>query len=240
MGRCSKTLQSRVISLIMRVNRAREFTSPMAKVLAVTDTCKTLAEVETRFDLHRSDDRSFFSEWRGTFPELSVPERDRLHLMWQRLHYHRGDGDLLEGSVMLLVASPLLELAGFYDPPFKLKAEATVEIAVDDGEEILRGRIDALILQQNLWVLVLEAKKTTISTRSALPQALAYMLADTQLAQPTFGMMTNRDDVLFVKLGPKPNLQYDLSRGFSLYTLPEELQSALQILKQIGATVHDT
>ncbi len=141
---------------------------------------------------------------------------------------------------MLLVASPLLELAGFYDPPFKLKAEATVEIAVDDGEEILRGRIDALILLQNLWVLVLEAKKTTISTRSALPPALAYLLANTQLVQPTVGLMTNGDDVLFVKLGPKPNPQYGLSRGFSLYTLTEELQSVLQILKQIGATIHNS
>ncbi|NEO84561.1 MAG: type I restriction endonuclease subunit R [Spirulina sp. SIO3F2] len=213
----------------------------MAKVVAVTDVCKTLAEVETRFELSRSDDPDFFSEWRGLLPELSVSEQDRLRLIWQRLQYHRADGDLLEGSVMLLVASPLLELAGFYDPPFKLKAEATVEITVDDSEEVLRGRIDALVLQQNLWVLVLEAKKTTISARSALPQALAYMLANTQRSQPTFGIVTNGDDVLFVKLGPGQDFQYGLSRSFSLYTLPEELQSVLQILKRIGAVVdHST
>jgi hypothetical protein len=164
-------------------------------------------------------------------------EQDRLTILRQRLLYHRADGDLLEGSVMLLVASPLLEFAGFYDAPFKMKAEAAVEIAVDDGEEVLRGRIDALILQQNFWVLVLEAQKTTISTRSALPQALAYMMANTQSEQPTFGMMTNGDDVLFVKLTAQPLGQYSLSRVFSLYTLPEELQSVLQILKQIGQTI---
>ena len=148
---------------------------------------------------------------------------------------------------MLLVASPLLELAGFYDAPFKLKAEAAVEIAVDDGEEVLRGRIDALILQQDLsqqdsvhqdfWVLVLEAKKTTISTRSALPQALAYMMANAPSAQPTFGLLTNGDDVLFVKLSPPPQAQYSLSRAFALYTLPEELESVLQILKWIGGAI---
>ncbi|MEB3213844.1 MAG: type I restriction enzyme HsdR N-terminal domain-containing protein [Leptolyngbyaceae bacterium] len=209
----------------------------MAKVVAITDGCKTLAEVETRFGLSRSDDPSFFSEWRDPLPELSVPERERLQIIGQRLHYHRADGDLLEGSVMLLVASPLLELAGFYDPPFKLKAEAAVEIAVNDGEEVLRGRIDALILQQNLWVLVLEAKKTTLSTRSALPQSLAYMLANTQRSQPIFGIVTNGDDVLFVKVGTDQNPQYSLSRSFSLYTLPEELQSVLQILKHIGTTM---
>ncbi|PSN76094.1 hypothetical protein C8B47_29115 [filamentous cyanobacterium CCP4] len=138
---------------------------------------------------------------------------------------------------MLLVASPLLELAGFYDPPFKLKAEAAVEVVVDDGEEVLRGRIDALVLQQNFWVLVLEAKKTTISTRSALPQGLAYMMANTQIDQPTFGLLTNGDDVLFVKLSHQPAKQYSLSRVFSLYTLPEELQAVLQILKGIGKAI---
>ncbi len=32
---------------------------------------------------------------------------------------------------MLLVTSPLLELAGFYDAPFKLKADAAVEVTSD-------------------------------------------------------------------------------------------------------------
>jgi hypothetical protein len=209
----------------------------MAKVIAVTEAFKSLGEVETRLGLNRSEDSAFFREWRESLPNLSEAEQDRLTILRQRLLYHRADGDLLEGSVMLLVASPLLELAGFYDAPFKMKAEAAVEIAVDDGEEVLRGRIDALILQQNFWVLVLEAKKTTISTRSALPQALAYMMANTQSEQPTFGMMTNGDDVLFVKLTAQPLGQYSLSRVFSLYTLPEELQSVLQILKQIGQTI---
>ena len=205
----------------------------MAKVIAVT-------EVETCLRLSRCEDSAFFREWRESLPTLSEVEQDRLTILRQRLLYHRADGDLLEGAVMLLVASPLLELAGFYDAPFKMKAEAAVEIAVDDGEEILRGRIDALILQQNFWVLVLEAKKTTISTRSALPQALAYMMANTQTDRPTFGMMTNGDDVLFVKLTTQPLGQYSLSRVFSLYTLPEELQSVLQVLKQIGQAIAQT
>jgi hypothetical protein len=209
----------------------------MAKVIAVTEAFKSLADVESRLGLTRIEDKTFFTEWRESLPDLSAVEQDRLTILRQRLLYHRADGDLREGSAMLLVASPLLELAGFYDAPFKLKAEAAVEIAVDDGEEILRGRIDALILQQNFWVLVLEAKKTTISTRSALPQALAYMMANTQAAQPTFGMMTNGDDVLFVKLTTQPLGQHGLSRVFSLYTLPEELKSVLQILKQMGQSI---
>jgi hypothetical protein len=214
----------------------------MAKVIAITDAFKTLTEVETRFGVSRSEQADFFTEWREVLPALSAAELDRLSLLRQRLLYHRADGDLLEGAVMLLVASPLLELAGFYDAPFKLKAEAAVEVTVDDGEEVLRGRIDALILQQDVsrnsfWVLVLEAKKTTISTRSALPQALAYMLTNTQAEQPTFGMMTNGDDVLFVKLTNQPEKRYSLSWVFSLYTLQEEFQAVLQILKRIGKAI---
>ncbi len=217
----------------------------MAKVIAITDAFKTLAEVETRLGLSRSEDMTFFPEWRAPLASLTPVETNRLDVMRQRLLYHRADGDLLEGSVMLLVVSPLLELAGFYDPPFKLKAEAAVEVVVDDGEEVLRGRIDALILrqsgqqsgQQTFWVLVLEAKKTTISTRSALPQALAYMMANSQSGQPTFGLLTNGDDVLFVKLATQSDHQYSLSRAFSLYTLPEELQAVLQILKRIGGAI---
>ena len=47
-------------------------------------------------------------------------------------------------------------------------------------------------------------------------------------------MMTNEDDVLFIRVLQKPNPQYGLSRAFSLYTLPSEAQSTLQILKRLG------
>ena len=134
----------------------------------------------------------------------------------------------------MLVASPLLELAGFYDPPFKMKAEAAIEIAIDDGEETLRGRIDILILQYQLWVIVLESNKTRISTRSALPQALAYMMANPDLDKPRFGMLTNGDDVLFVKLRAQPTPEYGLSRAFSIYTVRSELRAAFQLLKHLG------
>ena len=146
---------------------------------------------------------------------------------------------MLEGAVILLVVSPLLELAGFYGPPFKIKAETTIELTIDDGEEILRGRIDVLILQNRLWVAVLESKKTTISARSALPQATAYMMSRPKSDQPLFGILTNGDDIVFVKLTQQPTPQYptpqyQLSRSFSLYTLPSELHLAVQTLKHLG------
>jgi Type I restriction enzyme R protein N terminus (HSDR_N) len=209
----------------------------MAKIIAVTEAIKSLAEAEARFNLTRNDGEDFFTEWQAQLPLLSDSEQIALDTLRRRLTYHRADGELLEGAVTLLVASPLLELAGFYDPPFKMKAEATIEIALDDGEEILRGRIDILILHERLWVMILECKKTAISTRSALPQALAYMMANPDLEKPRFGMLTNGDDVLFVKLLTRSRPQYGLSRAFSIYTVPSELRSAFQVLKHLGQTL---
>jgi hypothetical protein len=212
----------------------------MTKFVAVTEAIKTLTEAESRFNLSRTEDEAFFTEWQTELPSLSDSEQTALDTLRRRLLYHRSDGELLEGAVTLLVASPLLELAGFYDPPFKMKAEAAIEIAIDDGEETLRGRIDILILQNQLWVMVLESKKTTISVRSALPQTLAYMMANPDLHKPQFGMLTNGDDVLFVKLLAQPMPQYALSRAFSIYTVVSELRSAFQVLKHLGQTITNT
>lgn len=142
-----------------------------------------------------------------------------MDVLRRRYLYHRTEGDLLEGTVMLLVVSPLLAIAGFYDPPFKIKAESSVELVLNDGEEVLRGRIDVLVLQNQFWVVVLESKKTTLSVLSALPQTLAYLMANPQPNKPVFGMVTNGDDILFIKLIQTETPQYDLSRVFALFTL---------------------
>lgn len=207
----------------------------MVRMVAVTDAITSLAEVESRFGLHRAEHEGFFGEWQSDLPDLSDGERQKLGILRQRLLYHRAEGDLLEGAVMLLVASPLLELPGFYDPPFRMQAEAGVEVTVADEQEILRGRIDVLILQQELWVWVLESKKTTISTRSALPQILAYMMASPDVKKPLFGILTNGDDVLFVKL--TPDRHYSLSRVFSLYTLTQEWETVLRVLKKLASII---
>lgn len=51
---------------------------------------------------------------------------------------------MTEATVNLLLVSPLLYLADFCDLPYKLRGEKSVEILVEEREEIYRGRIDAL------------------------------------------------------------------------------------------------
>jgi hypothetical protein len=112
---------------------------------------------------------------------LSNLERDRLDRIRQNYLYQSTDGILLEETIKMVLLSPLLELAGFYQSPYKFRAEVSVEIeAIGDLDEILRGRIDALVLQNRLWIVLIEAKKATFDLELALPQTLAYMAANPQ------------------------------------------------------------
>jgi hypothetical protein len=205
--------------------------------VAITEAVKTLAEAERRFNLSRTEDESLFLEWQMTLPELIPTEQAALDELRQRYLYQRSEGQLLEGTVTLLMASPLLAIAGFYDPPFRVRAEESVLLILEDEEETLQGRMDVLVLLNQLWVVVLESKKTALSVWAALPQALAYLMANPQPAQPSFGLVTNGDEILFVKLVQQENRYYALSRVFSPFTSKRELYSVLQILKHIGQEI---
>ena len=108
------------------------------------------------------------------------------------------------------------------------------------GEEVLRGRIDVLVLQNRLWVIVLESKKTTLSVLTALPQALAYLMANPNSDLPVYEMVTNGDDILFIKVVQGDTPKYDLSRVFAPFTSAKELYIVLQILKKFGQLVIPT
>jgi hypothetical protein len=64
----------------------------------IANAFQSLTEVESRLELRRNDEATFFLEWRDDLPQLDQAECDRLSIIRQRLLYHRADGDLLEGS----------------------------------------------------------------------------------------------------------------------------------------------
>ncbi|NEU76466.1 type I restriction endonuclease subunit R [Hassallia byssoidea VB512170] len=209
----------------------------MVQKTAITDIFKSLAEVESRFGIRRTKDEQFFREWYENLPQITDEEKASLDVIRRRYLYHLADGNLTEGTVTLLIGSPILEKAGFYDYPYKMRGEASIEIVfdADEEEETLKGRIDILVLQNQFWVILLESKRTTISVMSALPQTLAYMMAP-QPDKPIFGMMTG-DGIIFVKLTQQDTPQYDVSRVFSPAPLQNELYTVLQILKRIGQII---
>jgi hypothetical protein len=118
------------------------------------------------------------------------------------------------------------------DPPFRIKSPQGIALELSDPDEILRGFIDVLVVQEQVWILTIESKRTGISVPAAFPQLLAYMAANPHRSRPSYGLATNGDEFIFLKLSP--NLEYDTSRSFSLFPRQHELGQVAQILKALG------
>jgi hypothetical protein len=91
--------------------------------------------------------------------------------------------------------------------------------------------------KNNSGFLVVESKRTSILILAAFPQLLDYMLASPQRANPPFGLATNDDEFVFLKLSHGDRPVYDTSRTFSLFPRRHKLGEVLRILKQLGTLV---
>lgn len=194
----------------------------------------TLAYLEERFRLQQTENEDFFTEWFDSLPEITVLEKQSLDKV--KSHFLRlvKRPPLLEEAVKLVVLSPLLSLAGFYDEPFFLKSEESIKIALEDEGEIIRGRIDVLVIQQQLWLLIIESKRASFSLLEAIPQALAYMLGNPNPERPSFGLVLNGSNFIFLKLTKQDIPKYALSDEFTLLKRENELYKVLSILKKLG------
>ena len=211
----------------------------MTAALGVTDRIKSLNDLQTCFNLQPATSDTFFNEWLTNLPELTSAQELGIKRLKNRYDYHRAEGLLLEGTINAVVLSPLLELAGFLDPPFRLKSPYGISLELDDPDEMIRGFIDTLVVHERLWIMVVESKRTSIPVPAALPQLLAYMLASPQPEQPVYGMATNGDEFVFLKLLQLGGPLYDTSRTFSLFPRRHELGETLRILKRLGSIVAD-
>jgi predicted type IV restriction endonuclease len=200
----------------------------MVQTLQINDL--SLHEVKQRFHLRQSLDPTFFPEWKTQLPNLTDDEQRRCDRIKQEF-LAQSEYPLLEEAVKLIVVSPLLSIAGFYLPPFRIRPEATVQLTLADEDKLLRGRIDILVVQQQLWILVIESKEAGFSLLQAIPQALAYMLANSDRDRPNFALCTNGSHFLFLK---QQGDQYAESDEFSLRRHQNELWQVTQILKHLG------
>jgi len=145
----------------------------MIQTYPISKTITTLEALEQKFKLSPTDNELFFQEWQQDLPELTDQEKETLEQIKRRFLRHRKRVSLTEGVINQLLISPLLTLAGLYDEPFYVTTEASVELEIEEEEEILRGRIDTLIIAPQLWVLIIESK-STIAFPVALPQILTF------------------------------------------------------------------
>ncbi len=197
-----------------------------------------LAYLEERFGLQQTDSADFFTEWFETLPEITDLEKqylDRVKLHFMRLVKRP---PVSEEMVKLVVLSPLLNLAGFYDEPFYIRGEQSIEISAEDKGNIVRGRIDVLVIQQQLWLLVIESKRSSWSLLEAIPQAIAYMIASPNQDKPVFGLVMNGSDFIFLKLNKNSISEYALSDQFTLLSRENELYQVLRILKKFSQVLN--
>jgi predicted type IV restriction endonuclease len=193
----------------------------------------TLAQLRETFGLQVVRDSNFFTEWMQPSVALTPEEQQMLDRVKQNFESLMEDPPMLENTVKMVVLSPLLDLAGFYRSPYSIETEPSIELTATDGDTIVRGRIDVLVLQQRLWLLVIESKRSDFSVTRGLPQALSYMLANPTKESPSFGLIMNGNEFLFVKAIAHPTSQYATSRLFSLINPGNELYDILKIVKTL-------
>ncbi len=156
-----------------------------------------------------------------------------LSLIKYRLH---------EEVVKMSILSPLLTVSGLGTAPFVPKAEKQVEVffpaqELESEDEVIRGRIDLLILYRNLWVATIETKPQQSDVLEALPQALTYMMASPEQGFPLFGLLTNGRHFMFVKLLKQEQPVYGLSELFTLFRQGNEMYQVVAILRRLGQLV---
>ncbi len=207
----------------------------MPQTIGIRKAITNLNEAHKKLNLSQSNKPNLFTEWFENLPELNESEKESLDRLKNRYLYYSADGAITEGTVNIIL-SPLLELIGLCDPPYKIRSEKLVTIEIENGAEeeetILEGFIDALVVQNQLWIILIESKRYGFSVMQALPQTLAYMSANPNPEIPTFGMITNGEDYIFVKLNQQK--QYALSNKLTLANpIKNELYEVMQIIKRI-------
>jgi predicted type IV restriction endonuclease len=196
----------------------------------------SLYELEEKFGLQLVTAEEFATEWTDNLPPLNDAEKISLSRVKSNYLNLTKRRPMSEEAVKMVILSPLLDLAGFYQPPFEIETEKSIEISAEEENVLVKGNIDVLVIQKRFWVLVIESKSTKFDVLTALPQALVYMLDSPNKEQPSFGLLVNGREFVFVKLLQQAQPKY--ARSFALSIEKEnELQQVLSVLKRFSELI---
>lgn len=196
-----------------------------------------LRDLITKFGIQLVQDEQFFQEWQDELPEVADIEKQLLDQVKAGYFNLLNYPPLLENAIKMAVLSPLLWLGNFY-LSLHIKSEKSVDISEEDEGVIVEGRLDVLVLKDQLWVMVIESKKASFSIEAGLAQILAYMLTNPNPEQPSFGMITTGGSFIFVKLVKEATPRYATSNVFELRNQGNDLYKVLSILKHLGQVVN--
>lgn len=199
--------------------------------LGMTKAITNVTEAHAKLGISPTSDAGFFTEWKEPLPILTDAEKVRLKHLKQKYFYYADSGAITEGTVNLILLSPFLETLGLFDSPYQVRSEKYVRFEIEDGDTQLDGLIDALVIRDSLWLIVIESKRYGFSVRQAIPQTLGYMFGAPN--SPVFALITTGEDYLFIKLD-RDSGYYALSDKFTLSTASgNELCCVAQILKRL-------
>ncbi|MEQ8973082.1 MAG: restriction endonuclease subunit R [Coleofasciculus sp. C1-SOL-03] len=188
------------------------------------------------YRLQRVEDNQFFPEWQEDLPDLSDSDKQQLDKVKAGYLNLLNYPPLLEDVVRMDVLDPILFIGDFYLAPFYVKSEQSIDIVEEDDGVIIRGRIDTLVLKNQLWVMVIESKRASYSIEAGLAQMLAYMLGNPNPEKPSYGMITSGGTFIFVKCVQENYPKYATSNLLATRN-PGDLYSVLKILKRLSQIV---
>jgi len=190
----------------------------------------------THFGIQLVEDEQFFRECVDDLPEVTELDKELLDKVRAGYLNLLNYPPLLEDVVRMAVLDPILFIGGFFLSPFDVKSEQSIDIAEEDEGVTIKGRIDTLVLKDQLWVMVIESKKASFSIEEGLAQLLTYLLANSRLDRPNYGMITTGGSFIFVKLVKRETPQYATSQLFATRN-KQDLYSVLRILKRLSQLV---
>jgi predicted type IV restriction endonuclease len=190
----------------------------------------------THFGIQLVEDEQFFRECVDDLPEVTELDKELLDKVRAGYLNLLNYPPLLEDVVRMAVLDPILFIGGFFLSPFDVKSEQSIDIAEEDEGVTIKGRIDTLVLKDQLWVMVIESKKASFSIEEGLAQLLTYLLANSRLDRPNYGMITTGGSFIFVKLVKRETPHYATSQLFATRN-KQDLYSVLRILKRLSQLV---
>lgn len=92
-----------------------------------------LHDLKTRFGLQQVQEETFFPEWLNNLPGLAAAEQQALDRI-KRNYLYLLEYPVMENIVKMVVLSPLLDLAGFYESPFRVEGETNMLAAPNSAK----------------------------------------------------------------------------------------------------------
>jgi len=194
----------------------------------------TLPDLTENIGLQLVRDEQFFREWQDNLPEISDVEKELLDRVQEGYFNLLEHPPLLEDIVRMAIVDPILFIGKFFLYPYNIRSEKSINLELADKEIIIKGRIDVLIMKEQLWLMIIESKRAEFSIEAGMAQLLTYLLANPDKSRPNYGLIVTGGSFIFVKLVKTEIPQYATSKLFAIRNPGNELFDVLRILKRLS------